>query len=241
MKKQLFILLSFFPTFIFSQNVQLHYDFGRYEDGTHRDFFVSTFEMFKPDSLGYTFLFIDFEFDSPDNPRGVSLGYFEISREFYMPWFKKNKFINELGLHVEYNDGSLIYSDENIVYGENLRGSWLAGLGYPVRPGGFTLNTMLLYKYIRGSVAPDFQLTFAWYHFLFNDKVTISGFLDFWSQDDFYGDPEEKVLVIYGEPQLWYNITPYLAVGSEVKIGYNFYPGSSRTEFFPTLGVKWEF
>lgn len=226
---------------LFSQNIQLHYDFGKLEDGTKRYFFVGTFEFYRPDTLGYTFLFTDFEFDSPNNPKGVSLGYFEIARSFYMPWFRNNKLMKNFGLHIEYNDGSVIYEIDSVVYGENLRNSWLAGFEYPFKIGNFTLQTMLLYKYIRGSSAPDFQLTFVWYHMLFKERITLAGYLDLWSQDDFYIDPEKKLLVLYSEPQIWYNITPKLAVGSEFKISKNFIVGSDRVEVFPTLGLKWQF
>ncbi|MGD2033460.1 MAG: DUF5020 family protein [Bacteroidales bacterium] len=241
MKIRLILILSFTANLLFSQNVQLHYDFGTHEDGTKRNFFAGTFEFFRPDTLGYTFLFTDFEFDSPDEPKGVSLGYFEISRSFYMPWFRNNRSLKELGFHVEYNDGSVIYEIDSAVYGENLRSSWLAGFEYPFRAGRFTLNTMVLYKYIRGSAAPDFQITFVWYHTLLNNRITFTGYIDVWSQDDFYSNPENKLYVIYSEPQLWYNLTAHLSVGSEFKLSKNFIAGSNRLEVFPTLGLKWEF
>jgi len=241
MKLRFLLPLLFISTSLFSQNLQLHYDLGKYEDGTKRNFFVGTFEFFRPDTHGYTFLFTDFEFDSPNNPSGVSLGYFEISRSFYMPWFRNNKALKELGFHIEYNDGSVIYEFEDNVYGENLRSSWLTGFEYPFKLGKFVLNTQILYKYIRGSDAPDFQITFVWYQLLFRDKITLAGYVDLWSQDDFFGNPEKKVLVLYSEPQIWYNVIPHLSVGSEFKISKNFIPNTNRLEVFPTIGIKWEF
>ncbi|MBN2523584.1 MAG: DUF5020 family protein [Bacteroidales bacterium] len=241
MKYRCIFLLLLITTGLYSQNFQLHYDFGKQEDGTKRNYFVGTFEFFRPDTLGYTFMFTDFEFNSPEDPKGVSLGYFEISRSFYMPWFKKNTALKELGFHIEYNDGSVIYAIGDTVYGENLRNSWLTGFEYPFKLGNFTLNTMMLYKYIRGSAAPDFQITFVWYHLLFNDRIALTGYLDLWSQDDFYGNNENKLLALYSEPQIWFTITPNFCVGSEFKISKNFVPGSDRIEVFPTLGVKWQF
>ncbi len=238
----------FIPTFLFlayaasAQNIQLHYDLGKLEDGTKRDFFVSTFELFKPDSLGYTFLFTDFEFNSSDNPRGVSLGYFEIAREFYLPWFYNNQFNDNLGVHLEYNDGSVIFPvDDSTVLGENLRSSWLGGLEYSFLLGDVSFNTMALYKYIRGSEAPDFQWTITWFCPLFSYKISLSGFADLWTQDDFSNNPENKMLVFYSEPQIWYNINKHLSIGSEFKISKNYVVGSQRVEVFPTLGAKWEF
>ncbi len=241
MKIRFILPLLLITASLFSQNLQLHYDLGKHEDGTKRNYFVGTFEFFHPDTLGYTFLFTDFEFNSPNNPKGVSLGYFEIARSFYLPWLKKNNSLRELGFHMEYNDGSVIYEIDSAVYGENLRNSWLTGFEYPFKLGNFTLNAMLLYKYIRGSVFSDFQLTFVWYHPVFNNKITLAGYLDLWSQDDFYGDPDNKLLILYCEPQLWYNITSHLSVGSECKVSKNFVLGSKRVEVFPTIACKWEF
>lgn len=225
-----------------AQNIQLHYDFGQFEDGTKRNYPVGTFEMFRPDSLGYTFMFIDFEFNSPDRPAGVSSGYFELSREFYLPWFRHNKALKNLGLHIEYNDGSIIFPvNDSTTLGTNVGSSWLGGLGYPLRIGGFTLNTMLLYKYKRESDAPDFQITFAWFHMFWKQRITVSGFFDVWSQIDFTSNTGEKKLVLYAEPQVWYNVTRKLSIGSEFKLSKNFFPGSTRLEVFPTIGAKWSF
>ena len=66
-----------------AQNLQLHYDFGK-----ERKFFTATLEMFKPDTLGSTFWFVDFDFNFPGNPRSMSAAYWEISRDFYIPWLK---------------------------------------------------------------------------------------------------------------------------------------------------------
>ena len=238
----LFILLNGLSLFLSAQNIQLHYDFGKYEDGTIRNYLVGTFEMYRPDSLGYTFMFIDFEFNSTDRPSGVSSGYFEISREFYMPWFRNNAALKNIGVHLEYNDGSFIFPvDDSMTFGANVRSSWNGGLGYPIKMGNFTLNTMVLYKYMRGSSTPDFQITFAWFYLIWQQRITLSGFIDCWSQDDFTNNPEKKKFVIYGEPQVWYNLTRNLSFGSEFKISKNFFYGSNRLEVFPTLGVKWNF
>ena len=245
MMKTTFLLFALaLPFFASAQNIQLHYDFGKQEDGTTRSFPVSTFELYKPDSMGYTFLFTDFEFNSPNKPRGASLGYFELARSFFIPWFRESHVLKDLMLHLEYNDGAVIYPDFNsdtLVLGENLRSSWLGGLEYGLMIGEFSLNAQLLYKYIRGSAAPDAQFTLVWFYPLFNYKLSLTGYVDVWSQDDFYHNPDNKILAVYAEPQIWYNFSEHLSVGSEFKISKNFVFGSERVEVFPTLGVKWEF
>lgn len=240
MKRYLFLLAVTLPTFISAQNIQLHYDFGKQEDGLERHYLVGTFEFFRPDTLGYTFFFTDYEFNSPDNPRGASLGYFELARAFCIPWFRDKSILKNLLLHVEYNDGNAIFPiDDSTTWGINLYNSWLGGPEYAVSLGDLSLNAMFLYKYIRGSSAPDAQFTLVWYYPIWQNRFSLSGYIDIWSQDN--PENEKKMAIVYAEPQLWFNPIKHLSVGSEWKISKNFIEGSRRLEVFPTLGVKWEF
>ncbi len=242
MKRFITLLMTSLPLTILAQNIQLHYDFGKQEDGLKRNFFVGTFEFFHLDTLGYTFLFTDFEFNSPDKPRGASLGYFEIARTFSFPCFHHHAVLKNMMVHVEYNDGSVIYQvNDSTTLGTNLYNSWLGGLEYGMQLGNLSLNTMVLYKYIRGSSAPDAQFTLVWYYPLFRNKVTLTGYVDIWSQDNPANDRDEKLAIFYAEPQIWYNVTSKFAIGSETKLSKNFIEGSKRIEAFPTLGIKWNF
>lgn len=234
----LFISLFLIST-LSAQNVQLHYDFGKPENGDSRDFFVSTFEFFRPDSLGKTFLFADFEFNAKKPVHGVSSGYFEISREFYIPWFKHYNYLRDIGFHMEYNGGSAIKSIDSVkTIGYNLTKSWLTGFSFPVRIKNFSLSTILLYKYTPESESNDIQVTLVWFQMLFKHRVVLDGFADFWTNENENG---RKDLVIYSEPQIWFNVYRKFSIGSEFKISYNFIPGSERVEVFPTLGVKYDF
>jgi hypothetical protein len=242
MKKYTTLIPALLPVILSAQNIQLHYDFGKQENGFKRHFLVGTFEFFRPDTLGYTFFFTDFEFNSPDNPRGASSGYFEISRTFCLPWLQNNPIGKNFLLHIEYNDGSAIFAnDDSLTFGTNLYSSWLGGPEYGLILGNLSLNAMILYKYIRGSSAPDAQFTVVWNYPLFRNKVSLSGYIDVWSQDNPATDSGNKLLILYAEPQIWLNINRHLSVGNETKISKNFIEGSKRIEAFPTLGVKWEF
>ena len=215
MKRFITLLPALLPVIISAQNIQLHYDFGQPENGPKRNFFVSTFELFRPDTLGYTFLFTDFEFDSPDKPRGTSLGYFEISRSFNILTPNKSNPFNHLMLRLEYNDGSAIFAtDDSTILGANLYSSWLGGIEYSLVSGNLSLNFMAQYKYIRGSSAPDMQFTIVWYYQLFRNRLTLTGYIDIWSQDDFFHDRKNKIPVYYSEPQFWWNINNHLSVGN---------------------------
>ncbi|MDO4672577.1 MAG: DUF5020 family protein, partial [Porphyromonadaceae bacterium] len=59
------ILTVFILPIAYSQNVQLHYDFGRHiydKDLAERPRLTSTVEMFHPDKFGSTYFFIDMDY-----------------------------------------------------------------------------------------------------------------------------------------------------------------------------------
>ncbi len=230
-----FISIGWLAFSVKGQNLQLHYDFGK-----ERHFFTSTLEMYKTDTLGFTFWFVDFDFNSPDKPRGISMAYGEFSRDFYIPGIKKIKGLEELTLHIEYNDGVQIEkADSNQTIGYNLNSTWLAGFGYPVKIGQVIIGTMLLYKYPRGATSADFQFTTVWYQPIFHDKLILTGFIDIWSQDKIY--EKGKEIVFQTEPQFWFRLSNKLFVGSEIEISKNFPFGPEEWKVQPTLAGKWEF
>lgn len=236
MKKLILILLFAVPIKLVAQNLQLHYDFG--ED---RKFFTATLEMFRPDTLGSTFWFIDFDFDFPGSPRSMSAAYWEISRDFYIPGLKKIHPFEQLGFHLEYNDGFTAFKDTSEYIGAASYNSvFLTGLSYPVNIGNVTITTQLLCRMPRGMDAPDFQFTLVWFQYLFKGRILFTGFLDLWSQDKI-ADSDTKELVFQTEPQLWYMVTSKIAVGGEMEISRNFPVGPNEWEFMPTLAFRWEF
>ena len=232
---QLILLFGFMPLLLTGQNLQLHYDLSK-----ERKFFTATLEMFKPDSLGTTFWFVDFDFNSPDKPRGISMVYGEFSRDFYIPGIRKIKGVEELTVHIEYDDGVQIEkADSSITIGYNLNSTWLFGFGYPVKIGQVIIGAMILYKRPRGAKSADFQFTATWYQPVFKDRVILTGFVDIWSQDKIYEDGKE--LVFQTEPQFWYRIHKNLFVGSEIEISKNFPFGPQDWKIQPTIAGKWEF
>lgn len=217
-----------------AQELQLHYDFG--EDREH---FTTTFEMFKPDALGNTFMFIDFNYDK-DDTKGINETYFEIARVFSTPETAP------FGLHVEFNSGHGRFSvpDSELAYGIN--DAWLGGIDYSVNAEDYSrgLSFKVLYKNIRDKQDDSYQLTLVWYAHFMERKVTFRGFADFWREDmDFNFDGEvDTEHVFLTEPQLLYNVTGQFSVGTEIEIGHNF--GGNPEEGWqinPTLMVKYSF
>ena len=92
----------------------------------------------------------------------------------------------------------------------------------------------------RGMDVPDFQFTVVWYQSIFKDKLLITGYADFYSQDKIL-DTDKKELVFQTEPQFWYKVIPKIAFGSEIEISKNFPVGPCGWKVSPTLAVRWEF
>ena len=217
-----------------AQNLQVHYDLGK-----DRNYVTTTLEMFKPDKWGNTFFFVDFDYNM-GKENHPSLAYMEIARCL--------KFWNgPLSLQVEYNGGLL--AGGSLAFPIN--NAYLAGLDYGWHDKGFSkfINFKVLYKNIAGKNPASFQLTGVWNLNFFKNKLTLSGFADFWREDNLnfttgngsvLAIPESTDFVFLSEPQIWYNITPNISVGSEVEVACNF--GTVKGfKVCPTVGAKWNF
>jgi len=215
--------------FIAAQNLQLHYDFRHalHSNVAPENYITSTFEMFKPDKWGSTFMFVDMDYDQT---RGnIGLAYWEIARDFkigkcpIMP-------------HIEYNGG--------IGSGFSIPNAYLLGASYPFSCGKANFSTYIAYKYNAfAKVSNDIQWTGTWGIPLLDNKVTFSGFVDVWTENkDRSGVESGKKVILLTEPQIWYNINSKLSVGSEIEISNNFYPYYENKAYIcPTIAAKWEF
>ena len=242
MKKKLltaFYLCSFF-TSIFSQNIQTLFDLGKSRSSdvipSSNNFLSLSYEMFKPDSIGYTFWFIDFFFNTKDNYAG--LGYTEIARNF--------SFINfPIQAHIEFNGGLYIdRPDDTSNFSSGMANAWLGGISWPVTfKNGASLETQVMYKFFtRTGNNADAQLSLIWFVPFWGDKLSCSGFFDVWTESKpltFRDSPPfNKQMVIYSEPQLWYNLNKTFSIGGELRLSYNFVFNSTKLEVFPCMGIK---
>lgn len=221
-----------------AQNLQLHFDprSSLYGDDVAApiNYLTATFEMYKPDQWGNTFMFVDVDFNF--DKRNPGLVYAEIAREFQLGDFP-------LLPHIEYNGGLGLV--RGIDAGFSIPSAYLGGFGYPFKLGSFFMNTYVAYKlHAFEEVSHDAQWTFTWNATFANDKLSLGGFFDLWTENkDRLGTGEEtgKKLVLLSEPQIWYNITPNFSIGSEIELSYNFVLGSNSFYAIPTLATKWNF
>ena len=230
MKKLLFSgLLAVAALTAQAQNVQLHYDLGRNlypDEEAGRQKVTMTLEQFKADKWGSWFYFVDVDFSR----KFVEGAYTEISREFSIG--KKG-----FAAHVEYDGGLNRFG--------SFQQSALLGGAWNGHNADFstTYSVQLMYKrffksYNYTNAYHSFQLTGVWSTTFVNKKCTFSGFIDFWRGEK---ENHHGKLVVLTEPQIWWNATPKISIGSEVEISNNFiYNTKNDKSFFinPTLAVK---
>ena len=229
MKKLLLIsFLSIVTLTGIGQNVQLHYDMGE-----NRGFTTTTVEMFKPDKWGTTFFFVDMDYRVTENLEGVNLAYFEFARTL------KLGETTPFSFHAEYN-GGLFQIDQNLTV--NIENAWLAGLDYSINSEDFSQGISLkaLYKNIQGKHDASWQFTAVWFYHFSNNNFSFMGFLDYWREDrNLNFDDETAKYVFMAEPQLWYNATSNLSIGTEIEVSNNFI--AEEIKIMPTAAVKWIF
>lgn len=216
-----------------AQDVQLHYDLGRNlyaDEEAGRQKVTMTVEQFKADQWGSWYYFVDVDFSR----KFTEAAYTEISREFKLG--KQSPF----AAHVEY-DGGL-----------NRFGSFQqAALIGPAWNGhnadySTTYSVQLMYKryfksYNYTSAYHSAQLTGVWSTTFANKKCTFAGFIDFWRGEKANGHGQ---LVVLTEPQLWYNATDHLSIGTEWEVSDNFVFNTFNDKTFfvnPTVALKWNF
>lgn len=219
MKNLLLLVFLFSSTVAFAQpNFQLLYD-------TDREHFTSTFEMFKPDKWGNTFMFIDFDYN---NDNGVSGAYYEITRAIKT---KKMPF----GVRVEYNGGVANFGGNGVSFNQ----AWLFGPTHSWTKDfkKYGMTASILYKGIKNAEKANVQFTYVWYVNFAKGKLKFNGFFDYWT-NNFEG--RDNVNILLTEPQLWYNVSDNLSIGGELEISSNF-AGADGFKFRPALGAKWNF
>ena len=241
MKKNVFVLLfvalaASIASKAQAQNLQVLYD-------TNRDCITTTFEMFRPDAFGSTFLFVDMDYGTYAPVKGRAIGaYTEIAREFC---FWQDTKWNWLSAHAEFNGGF------NTAAG-SFNNAWLLGLTYSGHSEDFTKTWSVTasYKAIPGTVGlnlnkqpHNFQLTGVWGISFLDGWCSFSGFADLWREPRVW---QGTNFIFISEPQLWVNLNKIegweeinLSVGGELEISNNFVEKGFRA--LPALGAKWTF
>ncbi len=232
MKKLLAIIALFIAMAgtVSAQNVQTHFNLGKYSDKKLQgedSFFITTFEHLSFDKWGQTFYFLDLN-HSKD---GIRDAYMEIARE--LKFWKA-----PVAIHLEYNGG--------VGKGYSLENTYLAGLSYLWAKNGNAFNLSMMYRHDQGLEKPhNMQMTGVWSWTSWNRVFTLNGFADLWTSN--IGGAKSSMTFVT-EPQAWVNLNQFvgvdddfnLSIGTEVRMAYNFiHPDKFWVR--PSLAFKWTF
>ncbi len=241
MKKLLLILCIIVP--LMAQNLQVHYQLR--EDKQH---ISTTLEQFTGDKLGLTYWFISADYkDIQTNEHLLRGNMTSIYGEFYR-FFNIPK-LSGLMAGIQYADGFMIYPEivEAIpdIDGMSFGRYWMLGLAYNVPIGNMYVLTSIWAKKKQG-YNYDWQLTLAWGHNFWQDRLTFNGYFDLWGErrsvdvnNSSSINPYKVVLLT--EPQLYYNFNPHLAIGAKAQVSCNFEFGQDGLRFAPTIAARWNF
>ena len=222
MKKLITLLTIFVTVSVTAQNFQLHRDL-------ERDQFTTTFELFKVDKYGNTFTFVDFDYNAKT---GIGGAYYEIARVL-----KTEKM--PVGLHVEYNGGLGTFGSAPNQGGYTIDEAWIFGANYGKGNAKWGFSTYAGYKAFTGADEGNFQITGTWYWNIVADKLTFTGFADYWTENGDFGPFHNDRNVFLAEPQLWYHLNKTFSVGGEFEISSNFGVNNDAIKGRPTLAIKW--
>lgn len=250
MKKLLLILFLIVP--LLGQNLQVHYELRG-----DKQYLTSTLEQFTGDKLGLTYWFISASYTDLNGENNILNGnatsiYGEFYRFFNIPK------TGGLMAGIQYADGFMIYpvtitlpihmdnEEDHYIFGTSFSRYWMVGLAYNVPIGKMYVLTSLWAKKKQG-YDYDWQLTLAWGHNFWEDRLTFNGFFDVWGERQSVDTTNPSSInpyrvVLLTEPQLYYNFNPHLALGVKTQISVNFeYGYDGELRFAPTVAARWNF
>lgn len=224
------LLLTITAKTLSAQNLQIHYDHNR-------QCITSTVEMFRPDSFGSTYFFVDMDFQ----PKMTGT-LWKIIRELC---FWNNTPWECLSIQLHYTGG--LHLDKG-----SFNNAFMTGLTYSWKSDDRlrTWSLSAVYKYIPGTVGLDgnpsvhnFQLSGNWKIEFLKRWCTFNGFVTFWKEARPWFNSD---YVFLSEPQFWVNLNKipgwdnvHLSIGTEVELSVNYF--SQGFACCPTAAVKWTF
>ena len=244
MKYKFLILISVFSIPVFSQNIQLHYDFRHSLDPDHnlKNFPTLYFEYFKSQDSGSFFLkpgsfLIKIQTDFLGEGNNPGKFYTQVSQSFRF-WKPK------IYLHLEYSGGLGIAEPGS--YGYYITNGFSLGASHLISRNGGFYNFSLSYRYNNFKrPSNDAMLSFYWWKGFWNYKIELAGDIEVWTQNKNHGDAGTinltgKIISIFGEPQFWFNVSRKFSLGSKVNLYYHVLTNENIFQVYPTIAFRYK-
>lgn len=238
-----FLLFSFFLVIYvqaFPQNFQVHYDFRHTIDPelANENFPSFSFEYFKNiDTLGTGSFLLKVQADLKGKHHNIGQLFTQISQSlrFWKP---------KLYLSLNYSGGLGVTTDS---YGFYLSNSFAIGMSCPFQWRGAWLAANLMYRYNAfDKPSYDPQFTFYFGKGFLEYRIFVAGSFVFWTENrdqgnDFTEGLHGKKFAFFGDPQVWFRIKNGLSAGTRINVFYHLISADNRIQFYPTLGLKYQF
>ena len=245
---KIFLLASFLiiPIFMFSQQLQLHYDLRHTVDKKHspKNFTTLYFEYLKTLDSGTSFIkpgsfLLKTQVDFTGEKNNIGQFYMQVSQAFRF-WQPK------IFLQLQYTGGLGITEPGG--YGYYLINAFSLGVAHPFswRNKAF-FNVYSSYQYTAfKKPSHDIIAAFYWLRFFSNYKISFSGNLVTWTESRNHGDAytmnkRGKKLSVYGDPQVFFKLHKGFSVGSKVSLYYHVITDNDRFQVYPTVAIKYQF
>jgi len=232
MKNLLVLLIGLITIRATAQNLQLHYDTRHYP--------TIYFEYWKARDSGKAFIkpgnfLLKTEADLQGAGHNIGKFYFQLSQSF-RAWKPK------IFLQLQYSGGAGITEPKQYSY--YITNTYQAGAEVPIHWSNIWLTAVLDYKYVTYTKpTSDPIFTLYWYKPLFHYKLELAGDFSIWTENKNHGDETTAGLkgkqgFFFAEPQIWYNLTKTLGIGSKLNCYYHVNTAANVFEAHPTVAVK---
>lgn len=246
MKYRLLTFLCIASTVVFSQQMELHYDF-RHSVGPKRhakNFPTLYFEYFKSLDSGNAFIkpgsfLLKMQSDLTGEKNNMSKFYMQVSQAFRF-WEPK------IFLQLQYSGGLGVTEPKQYSY--YITNAFSLGAAYPFQwKNKAFFNAYVSYKYSAfKKPSHDIIFSFFWLRFFSNYKINFSGNLVAWTDNKNHGDTltmnlKGKRFFFLSDPQVWFSLKKGFSVGSKINLYYHVLTPEDILQAYPTLAIRYKF
>ncbi|WP_259066970.1 DUF5020 family protein [Mucilaginibacter sp. X4EP1] len=245
MKYLLLFACCMLSTTLFSQNIQLHYDFRHTIDPAHnsQNFPTLYFEYFKSLDSGKSFIkpgafFIKMESDLQGDGGNIGKAFIQASQTFRF-WQPK------IYLSAQYSGGLGVTNPAQYSYYINNALSLGPSYSFQWQGAYFTSTVYYTYNMLK-KPSNDIMLSFYWGKGFWNYKVEFAGDFELYTLnknlgDDLTKDMHGKTVSFFGEPQVWFKIKGNFSMGSKILLYYHVITTENLFEVYPTIAARVKF
>jgi hypothetical protein len=244
-KYLIFLILMIVTGQLFSQDIQLHYEFSHPVDPqlNPQNFPAIYFEYFKSMDTTSSFIkpgafLMKVEADLLGANDNIGKVFMQASQTF-RAWQPK------IFASVQYSGGLGVTNPAQYSY--YINNCFSIGPSYPFQWQGAYFNAIVYYSYnMLQKPSNDVMLSFYWGKGFWNYKMEFDGDFELYTLNRNQGTAATnnlsgKIVSFFGEPQVWFKIHHNFSMGSKFIMYYHVITPQNQFEVYPTVAVRVKF